>query len=62
MGYRTLSQALEVIKAKDEQSAISLYFLRTLARSGKITILNAGGKVLVHMGSLAKLLELDLEN
>ena len=62
MGYRTLSQALEIIKAKDKQSAISLYFLRTLAKSGKLITLNAGGKILVHMGSLAKTLELNLEN
>ncbi len=60
MGYRTLSQALEIIKKSDRNSAITAYYLRCLAKSGKIKVLNTGNKVLINMKSLEDFLQIKL--
>ena len=58
--YRTIRQALEIIKQTDRDSAITSYFLRELAKSGQIKVLNTGNKVLINMKSLEEFLQTKL--
>lgn len=58
--YRTINETLKIIKSIDSGSSITLYYLRTLCKSGQIQVLNAGGKILINLNSLGEFLQLDL--
>lgn len=58
--YRTISETLDIIKSLDKNTSITLYYLRTLCKSGQIQVLNAGGKILINLNSLGEFLKLDL--
>lgn len=58
--YRTISETLDIIKSLDKNTSITLYYLRTLCKSGQIQVLSAGGKILINLKSLGEYLQLDL--
>ena len=58
--YRTINETLKIIKSIDSGSSITLYYLRTLCKSGQIQVLSAGGKILINLKSLGEYLQLDL--
>ena len=58
--YRTISETLDIIKSLDKNTSITLYYLRTLCKSGQIQVLNAGDKILINLNSLGEFLQLDL--
>jgi excisionase family DNA binding protein len=53
---RLINEAYEEIKAKDPNTAITRYFIRDLAVSGKITTSRAGRKYLINMDMLEEYL------
>lgn len=58
--YRTINETLKIIKESDKETAITLYYLRTLCKSGEIHVLNAGGKFLIDVNSLSEYLKMNL--
>lgn len=49
---RTIKQCYDYIKSKDQDSAVTIYLIRTLCTSGKVTFTTAGKKILVNLESL----------
>lgn len=49
---RTIKQSYDFVKSQDKESAVTLYFIRTLCRQNKIEFKKAGSKILVNLGSL----------
>ena len=49
---RTLDECFAEIKAMDENTAISKYYIRQLALSGKIPVVMCGRKRLINLGGL----------
>ncbi|MBQ7351351.1 MAG: hypothetical protein IJW59_00580 [Clostridia bacterium] len=60
MGFRTINQALAILKSHDEDTALTSYYLRVLCKTGQIMTLNVGSKFLINMESLCQFLNLDL--
>lgn len=50
--YRTIDQSYKMLKEMDEDTAISLWFVRKLSENPKITTVEAGNKVLIEFNSL----------
>lgn len=50
--YRTIKQCYQAIKAQDEASAVTEYFIRRLCTDGKIKYFKSGNKSLVNLDSL----------
>lgn len=46
---RTISQAVEELRAQDPNTAITTYFLRKLVKDNEIACIMAGTRVLVDM-------------
>lgn len=55
---RTVKDTVFLIKQIDPHSGITEYFVRCLARTGKIKTLTVGKKVLIHWQSLMNYLEM----
>lgn len=49
---RTLNECYAELKAMDENTAISKYYIRTLALSGKIPVVMCGRKRLINLDGL----------
>lgn len=49
---RTLTEAYKEIKAKDEKTGMTPYFLRQLVLQGQVPSIKAGRKYLVNMDML----------
>lgn len=58
MRLRTIRQCYEQVKALDKDSAITIYFIRTLCSQGKVEYINAGKKILINLDSLLNLFRL----
>lgn len=54
MGLRTIKQCFEYIKSKDKESAVTIYFIRTLCSQGRVNFTTAGKKILINLDSLLK--------
>lgn len=55
--YRTINDCYNLIKQTDNETAITKYFIRCLAREHKIKVLSAGSKFLIDFNSLKDYLE-----
>lgn len=55
--YRTINECYDMIKQTDNETAITKYFIRCLAREHKIKVLSAGSKFLIDYISLREFLE-----
>lgn len=53
---RTLDECYKEIKQMDENTAISKYYIRTLALSGKIPVVMCGRKRLINLDGLIEYL------
>ena len=49
---RSINKALEIIKAEDSETAVTVHTIRTWCKEGKIKYLKTGNKILVDMQSL----------
>lgn len=54
---RTIKQCYQHLKEQDKDSAVTLYFIRSLCANGKVDYITAGNKILVNLDSLIKALE-----
>lgn len=59
MGYRTIEAAYAYLREMDPATSLTKYTLRMLCKSGNITVLPIGNKVLILMSSLLSYLKLD---
>lgn len=59
MRLRTIKQCYEHIKKLDKESAITIYFLRTLCSQGRVNFTTAGKKILINLDSLLNELEMN---
>lgn len=55
--YRTINDCYNLIKQTDNETAITKYFIRCLAKEHKIKVLLAGSKFLIDFNSLKDYLE-----
>ena len=55
--FRTINECYNMIKQTDNETAITKYFIRCLAREHKIKVLSAGSKFLIDYISLREFLE-----
>lgn len=60
MGYRSISQAYEIIKQNDSGTQITPYLLRMLCKNGVIKVLQVNKKFLINMDDLCKFLEISI--
>lgn len=58
--YRTINETLKLIKSLDSNSSITLYYLRSLCKSGLIQVLNVNKKYLINIHSLSQFLDINL--
>ncbi len=58
--YRTINETLKLIKSLDSNSSITLYYLRSLCKSGLIQVLNVNKKYLINIHSLSQFLGINL--
>lgn len=58
--YRTINETLKLIKSLDSNSSITLYYLRSLCKSGLIQVLNVNKKYLINIHSLSQFLGMNL--
>lgn len=59
MRLRTIKQCYEHIKKLDKESAITIYFLRTLCSQGRVNFTTAGKKILINLDSLLNELKMN---
>lgn len=59
--FRTIKQCMEAIGASDPDSAVTEWYIRQLARSGKIICYGSGNKSLVNLDSLLEYLNRSLD-
>ena len=57
--WRDIKTCLEMIKALDKNTKITLYFLRTIAKQHLVDTLVVGKKVLIEWNSLKQYLKLN---
>ena len=50
--FRTIKECYDYIKSIDKDTAITLYFIRTLCRQEKIDFIWSGKKILIDLYSL----------
>ncbi len=55
--YRTIEECFELIKKKDNETSISKYFIRCLAKKKVVKTLQAGSKFLIDYKSLEQYLK-----
>ena len=53
---RTVAKALEIIKAEDPGTEVSLYYIRRIVKAGAVPIATCGRRVLVNVDALIELL------
>ena len=58
---RTIPEALAVIRALDEQSAVTPYCIRTLCKTGKVKCVFTGRKILVDLDDLFGFINSDVQ-
>ena len=54
---RTIQQAAAEIKSKDENTAITEFYIRRLVNTGEVSSHKSGGKFLINMDILERYLE-----
>ena len=54
---RTIKQCVEHFKAADPDTAITEYFIRTLANSNEISTVRAGNKIMIDLDILTNYLK-----
>lgn len=55
--YRSIKDCYDLLKKSDNDTAITPYFLRCLAKQKRVKIMNSGNKVLIDFNSLQEYLE-----
>lgn len=55
--YRSIKECYDLLKKSDNDTAITPYFLRNLAKRKCIKIMSSGNKVLIDFNSLQEYLE-----
>ena len=55
---RSISESLKLIKKDDADTAVTIYLIRQLAKTGKIKSITSGKKYLINMQSLKEYLGL----
>ena len=56
LNLRTIKQCFDYIKGIDKESAVTIYFLRTLCSQGRVNYTTAGTKILINLDSLLNVL------
>lgn len=56
MTLRTIKQCFDHIKSIDKESAVTIYFLRSLCSQGRVKYTTAGKKILINLDSLLNVL------
>lgn len=55
---RSIKKAHEIIKQKDNETAVTLYTIRHWCKEGKIKYLTVGNKILIDIDSLLDYIEM----
>lgn len=53
---RTVAKALEIIKAEDPGTEVSLYYIRRIVKAGAVPIATCGRRILINVDALIDLL------
>ena len=61
MAFRTIKKSMEILKELDNGTSLTEYYLRVLAKTGQIMVLNVGSKYLINIKSLFEFLHIENE-